>query len=353
MAKHERKNQAKHPPMYYIAAALMILGVCGILFFAGRQLIPYFRAKQLQNNIPKPAFSAAVRQPVTFSVLSASAVASPVPETEEAAAEPQTEEEKQAQAEDTEEEVSTPLTPKERAHVKEAMKEAEKAFEKETEEFVFAEEDAPVSEEFKELLEINPDTVGWLTVGEIADYPVVKRDDEYYLTHNFEGKYDPNGTIFVTQNNVLRPRDTVLLMYGHHMSSGQMFGRLVRYMHEDYMREFPLIQFRTIYADEEEHDTWYVPVSFFSASMEEGEEGYFDILPMFFENEKDHDEYLKTIRERSVWKAPTDVTKEDNLIMLITCSYDLVDSRYLLICRQLREDETPEQMEALYQNIEP
>ena len=38
--------------------------------------------------------------------------------------------------------------------------------------------------------------------------------------------------------------------------------------------------------------------------------------------------------------------------MLITCSYDLVDSRYLLICRQLREDETPEQMEALYQNTE-
>ena len=38
--------------------------------------------------------------------------------------------------------------------------------------------------------------------------------------------------------------------------------------------------------------------------------------------------------------------------MLITCSYDLVDSRYLLICRQLREDETPEEMEALYQNIE-
>ncbi len=344
MAKHERKNQPKHPPMYYVATVLMILAVFGILFFAGRQIIPYFRAKQLQNNIPKPAFSAAVRQPVTFSVLSASAVASPVPETEEASHE---------KAEDTEEEVSTPLTPEEKARVQAAMKEAEKAFEKETEKFVFAEEDAPVSEEFKELLEINPDTVGWLTVGEIADYPVVKRDDEYYLTHNFEGKYDPNGTIFVTQNNVLRPRDTVILMYGHHMSSGQMFGRLVRYMHEDYMRKFPLVQFHTIYADEEEHDTWYVPVSFFSASMEEGEEGYFDILPMFFETEEEHDEYLRTMLGRSVWKAPTDVTKEDNLIMLITCSYDLVDSRYLLICRQLREDETPEEMEALYQNIEP
>ena len=63
MAKHERKNTEKRPPMYYIATALMILALFGVLFFAGRQLIPYFRARQLENSVPKPAFSAAVRQP--------------------------------------------------------------------------------------------------------------------------------------------------------------------------------------------------------------------------------------------------------------------------------------------------
>ncbi len=337
------QQKEKRTAMYYIATVLMVISLIVFLFFVGKNLIPYLMASKLEKEVPKPAFNASVQAPVTFSVLSASAVASPAPEEDETAS---------AQEAAQQEKSSKPLT-KEEERVQAILKESEILFGEEDEETRFAEEDVPISEEFKELLEINPNTVGWLTVGEIADYPVVKWNDEYYLTHNFEKKYDPNGSIFVTQNNVLRPRDTVLLIYGHHMSSGQMFGRLVRYMHEDYMRKFPLIQFRTIYADEEEHDTWYVPVSFFSASMEEGEEGYFNILPMFFENEKDHDEYLRTIRDRSVWKAPTDVTKEDNLIMLITCSYDLVDSRYLLICRQLREDETPEEMEALYQNIEP
>ena len=48
------------------------------------------------------------------------------------------------------------------------------------------------------------------------------------------------------------------------------------------------------------------------------------------------------------WGEPRGV-----VIMLITCSYDLDDSRYLLICRQLREDETPEEMEKLYKNGNP
>ena len=151
----------------------------------------------------------------------------------------------------------------------------------------------------------------------------------------------------------MRPRDTVLLMFGHHMNTGKMFGKLVKYMHEDYMRKFPLVEFHTIYADEQKHEAWYVPIAFFSASMIEGEAGYFDVLPMFFLNEESHQTYLDTITARSMWKAPTDVTTDDKLIMLITCSYDLDDSRYLLICRQLREDETPEEMEKLYKNGNP
>ncbi len=338
MAKHVREKEKKRPAMYYIATVLMILSLLGILFFIGRQVIPYFRASQLEQEIPKPSFSSSEQVPVTFSVLAAQSSASPVPEGPEASPEASpdrelSESEKRAQ---------------------EIVANAEDILNGDEAETRFEETDAPINEAFNELLEINPDTVGWLTVGEIADYPVVKRDDDFYLHHNFKGQNDANGSIFMSQYNVLRPRDTVLLIYGHHMASGKMFGKLRDYRFEDYMLKNPLVQFRTIYADEEEHDTWYVPVSFFSASMIEGEVGYFDILPMYFENEEDHQAYLDAIVERSVWKAPTDVTTDDDLIMLITCSYDLVNSRYLLICRSLRDNETPEGMQELYRNsIQP
>ena len=361
MSKSNRKNTGKKPPLYYIATVVMILALAGFLYFVGKNVIPYFQATKLEHEIPKPQFNASVQAPVKFYVLSAQATASPAPEEEvkkpEMDAETAKPETTVPGTETAEEDIAfldkapdRPLTKAEeraQAIIREAE---EKAFSKKDEKTVFEDEDAPINEAFKELLEMNPDTVGWLTVGEIADYPVVKRDNEFYLTHDFKGKYDPNGTIFVTQDNVLRPRDTVLLMFGHHMNTGKMFGKLVKYMHEDYMRKFPLVEFHTIYADEEKHEAWYVPIAFFSASMIEGEAGYFDVLPMFFLNEESHQTYLDTITARSMWKAPTDVTTDDKLIMLITCSYDLDDSRYLLICRQLREDETPEEMEKLYKN---
>ena len=48
------------------------------------------------------------------------------------------------------------------------------------------------NKELESLLKINSDTVGWLTVPNTnIDYPVVKTtDNDYYLDHNYEKKYD-------------------------------------------------------------------------------------------------------------------------------------------------------------------
>ena len=55
----------------------------------------------------------------------------------------------------------------------------------------------------EKLLEINPDTIGWVKIDDTKiDLPVVlKKDDDkehfYYLTHNFEGKKAKAGALFV------------------------------------------------------------------------------------------------------------------------------------------------------------
>ena len=43
-----------------------------------------------------------------------------------------------------------------------------------------------------------------------------------------------------------------------------------------------------------------------------------------------------------------DVNAEDELLMLVTCSYQHEDGRFMLICRKLRPDETPEAVKALF-----
>ena len=113
---------------------------------------------------------------------------------------------------------------------------------------------------------------------------------------------------------------------------------------------------RIIQVDEKVPIGQWIPLSIqhtfamFSASMDDDEPQYFDIHPVNFESKGEYREYLNAMRSRSLWKAPADVNEEDELIVLVTCSYNFINSRHLLYCRRLRADETPEQMQALYLN---
>lgn len=60
------------------------------------------------------------------------------------------------------------------------------------------------------------------------------------------------------------PRDSILLVHGHNMRSGAMFGTLVKYEKADYAFAHALLTFRTLY---EEEASYYVPVAAFHASM--------------------------------------------------------------------------------------
>lgn len=224
-----------------------------------------------------------------------------------------------------------------------------------------AEEALTVQEDFLKLYEANKDVVGWLKAGERIDDPVVQRDNDYYLTHNFYGKSDSNGTLFLNINNALIPRDDVLLIHGHNMRSGAMFGTLLKYMNYEYMCQNPLISFRTIYDAE---DVYYTPIAAFNASMIPGNAEYFDITQIVFEDDlpdvpeeagrrsKDYQAYLEALEERTIWKPLVDTTVEDRLLMLVTCSYFQEDGRFVLVCRELRENEDPESLAVLYSSAQ-
>ncbi len=202
-----------------------------------------------------------------------------------------------------------------------------------------------IHEDFARLYEKNPDIIGWLTAGDRMDLPVVQRDNAYYLNHNYFGELDSNGTVFLNERNVLYPRDQVLLIHGHNMRSGEMFGTLREYADEAYMRSHALISFRTV---DEAESPYYVPVAAFDASMVPQEAGYFDITPMNFVSEEAFQDYLQQALDRSYWRSPVDATMEDQFIMLLTCSYTHVDGRFALLCRKLREGESADAMQALY-----
>ncbi len=100
---------------------------------------------------------------------------------------------------------------------------------------------------FEELIEINSDTIGYLTVpGTIIDYPVVKGiDNVKYLTTNFNGEYNVLGTVFADMFNSDTLQDPLTVLYGHYSSTGEFFTQLHRYSDANYFAENPDIYLST------------------------------------------------------------------------------------------------------------
>ena len=222
-----------------------------------------------------------------------------------------------------------------------------------------AQEAPSVAADLADAYAQNDDLVGWLKAGEGIDLPVVQSDNTYYLDHGFTGEEDRNGTLFLNMNNQLFPPDDVLLIHGHNMKDGSMFGTLPKFEQYDYAKEHPLVTFQTIY---DEEPVYYAPVSVFNASMLPDHSRYFDITQIVFPDDAAGEvtdsstfrqssafkAYLDELRAVSLWESPVDVNVDDKLLMLITCSYDLEDGRLMVVCRRLRDGETPEEVAGLF-----
>ena len=202
----------------------------------------------------------------------------------------------------------------------------------------------PMQESFAELYAQNPHVVGWLEMDPDIALPVVQWDNSFYMDHDFDGNESVAGTLFVDSRNTLWPQDDHILIYGHNMKDGSMFGSLNNYRNVGFLRATACIQFNTIYGDAQ-----YVPFALFDASMTKGDPDYFKLIRLNFSDEQPFDAFLEEAQSRSLFNIPVDVNEDDQLLSLVTCSYSMDNGRFIIMCRKLREDETPEQMEALLQ----
>ena len=86
----------------------------------------------------------------------------------------------------------------------------------------------PAEHQSASLKELSEDCIGWLTIdGTGIDYPVMQgRDNSEYLNRDPYGDYSLTGSIFLDARNAADLSDGYLLIYGHHMEAGGMFGAL-------------------------------------------------------------------------------------------------------------------------------
>jgi len=187
--------------------------------------------------------------------------------------------------------------------------------------------------EYQPLYEINNEIAGWLTIEDTKiDYPVMKTDNnDFYLKHNFYKESDNNGTLFLDMNCSIYPRSTNMIIYGHHMKSGNMFGYLQRYAKQSYWEKHKTITFDTIY----EHATYEVMYVFYS-KVYDNDELVFKYYQFIDANsEKEFNYYISEMQNLSLYDTGVTATYGDSLLTLSTCDHSQTDGRFAVVAKRV------------------
>ena len=180
---------------------------------------------------------------------------------------------------------------------------------------------------------MNKKLIGWVKIADTnIDYPVMQTsDNEYYLDHNLNQEYDRNGSIFMDKDcDVLKP-STNYILYGHHMKSGKMFGKLHLYEKEDYYKKHPYIQFDTIY-EEGTYEVMYV----FRSRVYQKDEVVFKYY-QFFEvaTPEEFDSNMNEMKQLSLYDTGVTARYGDKLITLSTCDNSEQDGRFVVVAKKI------------------
>ena len=198
-----------------------------------------------------------------------------------------------------------------------------------------AEEDS----KFSELLKINSEICGWITVpGTRIDYPVLqgnKNETHFYLDHNYKREKSKYGSIFLDPICQLSENPKNCVIYGHHMADGQMFADLMKFSSLDFYNQNPLISFETIY---DRNAKWKIFSVFKTNTLASQGKIFYYVVSDFADNNSFLD-YVSQIRKRSLLDIPVDVNENDKLITLSTCSYEFQDFRTVVVARRVRDGE--------------
>ena len=190
--------------------------------------------------------------------------------------------------------------------------------------------------EYQTLYAENTDFIGWISIeGTNIDYPVMQTEEaegQFYLDHSFYRSSDKNGTLFLDERNDFINRDSNLIIYGHNMKSGAMFGGLKKYLDDDYLKSHRTITFNTIY----EKDTYEVMGAGLAEVSFEDEYTfrYYNFLNADTREEWDAFEVnMKQLLSSD--QSLFDVEMGDELLTLSTCSSYREQGRMFIIAKKI------------------
>ncbi|SHJ06618.1 sortase B [Dethiosulfatibacter aminovorans DSM 17477] len=188
-------------------------------------------------------------------------------------------------------------------------------------------DDGGVSEEVKQTAAEAGEVIGWVRIpGTGIDYPVVQTtDNEFYLTHNYKGDKDVKGAIYMDFRNDGIGDDRNYILYGHKMIDGSMFSDLVYYVQDgSYERYF--YNYNTVKYDDYEEETEWKIFSVYVVDLDK--EDYY--LYTNYSDDEKYQAFIDRAYRRSLLDSDIEVTLEDEIMTLVTCSFWYENSRVII-----------------------
>ena len=187
------------------------------------------------------------------------------------------------------------------------------------------------------LCEDNGDLAAWLIIEDTqVNYPVLytPEDPEYYLHRAFDGSHAYSGSLFIAADCV--PDGTNIIIYGHKMKDGTMFGELDAYADAAYGKTHPEIIYDLIRPDGGyERLTFEVMAAFYSRVYQIDEENVFRYY--YGTDLSDPERFQEDVDEAvsaSLYDLGVTAEYGDRLLTLSTCSYHTAEGRFVVVARE-------------------
>lgn len=203
----------------------------------------------------------------------------------------------------------------------------------------------------KGMLDINSDYKGWLTIyGTQISEPVVQGEtNETYLRTNINGEHAEAGTLFLDETTDLT-QDGNLIIYGHKMNDGTMFGTLDKFEDEEFFDNNG-----TVCWESEKGKEYYQIFALLVLPGYSTDPNFIDLQA--WNNVLDEEQtadMLNTIADRaSIFRGESFNLEKDKYIFLVTCDYSINNGRLVLVGRRLsKKSETEKTTEESTDNAE-
>lgn len=181
---------------------------------------------------------------------------------------------------------------------------------------------SPVVVDFEALRSVSADIRAWLYCADTPlNYPVVyNEDNDYYLSHLMDGRYNPSGTLYIDA----RCRDDFscqnTVIHGHHMHDGSMLASITKYADQAYYDEHPVLYLNTPDGNYRlELFAGFVTLTYSLAYTYD------------FDSTEAYLDWLVTMKELSNFQSDVEVGADDHIVTFSTCSYEYDDARYVLM----------------------